>query len=169
MDENILYFAYGSNLHPERLRARIPSSRFICICPVAGYQLRFHKRGEDLSGKCNAVFTGIKEHFVLGAVFNMKQAEKALLDNIEGEGYCHEPVDVKLGKQFKEAFMYVAEEPFIDDSLNPFQWYKDFVQLGAQYHRFPDQYLQTITAIEAIDDHDEARHRSNESVLALMR
>ncbi len=169
MNEHVLYYAYGSNLHPERLRARIPSSRFICIAPLAGYQLRFHKRGEDQSAKCNAAHTGEKEHLVLGAVFNMKLSEKSLLDNIEGEGYNAESVNIKVGNRFLEAFMYVAHEPFIDDGLSPFQWYKEFVYLGAGYHRFPDHYLQAISSVKAITDQDSERQSANELVLARMR
>lgn len=169
MEEHVLYYAYGSNLHPERLRARIPSSRFICVTPLSGYQLCFHKRGEDLSAKCNAAFTGEKEHSILGAVYNMRLSEKVLLDEIEGDGYSAVSVNIKVGNRFLEAFMYAAQEQFIDNQLRPFQWYKDFVHIGALYHQFPGQYIQAITCVDAMVDQDFERQRTNEQVLARMR
>ena len=134
VNDTILYYAYGSNLHPERLGARIPSSQFLCVSSLTGYQLCFHKRGEDFSAKCNAAFSGNEEHLLLGAVFRMLRSEKPILDEIEGEGYVVHSAEVQVNGSLQEVFMYVAETPYIDESIKPFKWYKDFVHLGAQFH-----------------------------------
>lgn len=44
--------AYGSNLHPLRLRKRVSTANLIGIVEMQGYQLAFHKRSTDESGKC---------------------------------------------------------------------------------------------------------------------
>ena len=58
MVNRLLYFAYGSNLHPTRLGDRAPSVELVGTAVLEGHALRFHKRGADGSGKCNALATG---------------------------------------------------------------------------------------------------------------
>jgi hypothetical protein len=53
------YLAYGSNLHPIRLRQRVNSARLIATLSLPGYRVLFNKRGQDLSAKCNLVATGL--------------------------------------------------------------------------------------------------------------
>ncbi|MEZ5524846.1 MAG: gamma-glutamylcyclotransferase family protein [Pseudomonadales bacterium] len=167
--EQILYYAYGSNLHPERLGARIPSSQLMGVAELSGYQLLFHKRGADQSAKCNALYSGNPEHILLGSLFSMAVHEKPILDEIEGAGYVVAEVIVNYSGSRYPAFMYVAEQDYIDDSLLPYQWYKEFVYLGARYMGFPDHYVSRLAEVEAIADADAERHALNERVLNLMR
>jgi gamma-glutamylcyclotransferase len=51
----MLYFAYGSNMLTERLKARVPSTRPISPAILSDYDLRFHKRSTDKSGKCDII------------------------------------------------------------------------------------------------------------------
>jgi len=165
----LLYFAYGSNLHPARLGARIPSSQLVGLAELPGYQLAFHKRGADLSAKCNAVCSGDLAHKLLGALFLMSASEKPILDGIEGAGYVVSEITVEHAGTVQQAFMYVAEDEYIDNSLLPYQWYKDFVLLGASFLNFPDHHLRLIDAVVAVEDGDAERHARNEQVLKLMR
>lgn len=165
----MLYYAYGSNLHPARFGARIPSSQLLGVALINGYQLLFHKRGADGSAKCNALFSGDPEHRLLGALFSMAVHEKPILDEIEGAGYVVSEVTVQHEGKERQAFMYVAEHGYIDDLLLPFQWYKDFVLQGARFLSFPDEQLQLIDAVPAINDVNVERQASNESILKLMR
>jgi len=167
--ELILYYAYGSNLHPTRLGARIPSSQLLGVAEVSGYEMLFHKRGADQSAKCNALYSGSPEHRLLGALFSMAAHEKTILDEIEGAGYVVSEVVVQHHGAEQQAFMYVAEQQYIDDSLMPYQWYKDFVCLGAQFLSFPAHYVRELIDVDAIADDDAERHARNEQVLKLMR
>jgi len=167
--ELILYYAYGSNLHPARLGARIPSSQLLGIAEISGYELLFHKRGADQSAKCNALYSGNPEHLLLGALFSMSAHEKPILDAIEGAGYVvSEVVVIHAGAPW-QAFMYVAETEYIDDSLMPYQWYKDLVYLGARFLDFPDHYVSQLGRVDAVEDADGERHARNEQILKLMR
>lgn len=168
-EQSILYYAYGSNLHPERLGARIPSSRLLGTAQLRGYQLLFHKLGADQSAKCNALYSGNCEHLLHGALFSMDATEKPILDDIEGAGYIVTEVDVMHQGSERQAFMYVAEADYIDNALQPYQWYKDFVYLGAQFLEFPEDYIAELIDVEAVDDHDSERHARNEQVLKRMR
>lgn len=169
MSDFLLYYAYGSNLHPRRLHARIPSSELVGAATLNGYRLAFHKRGGDGSAKCNALFSGNPEHRLPGALFKLLASEKPILDEIEGEGYEVETVAVDLAGTPQQAFVYLAETDYIDNGLRPFHWYKDLVHLGAQYHNFASHHIELIAAVESIADHDPDRHHRNEQILKLMR
>ncbi len=168
MDKDLYYFAYGSNLHPVRLGERIPSSSFLGVTRLNGYRLKFHKRGGDRSGKCNALYTGQPAHYLLGAVYRMDTEHKPILDAIEGEGYIAESLTLQLEGEKCRAFAYIAESDHIDEAIKPFHWYKELVSVGARYHGFPSAYLETIEQIESVADEDNHRHRSNEQLLSRM-
>lgn len=169
MTNDLYYFAYGSNLHPVRLGERIPSSSFLGVTRVGGYCLKFHKRGGDRSGKCNALYTGKQTHYLLGAVYRMDAAHKPILDTIEGEGYTVEQMTLELGGKTCPAFAYIAESHHIDERLKPFHWYKELVSIGAGYHGFPSAYIEVIKNIESVADNDNQRHSANELLLSRMR
>lgn len=169
MPEELLYYAYGSNLHPQRLGARIPSARLIGTATLSGYRLAFHKRGGDLSAKCDAFYTGEAQHQVTGALYCLSAAEKPTLDRIEGPGYAVHTLSVQHQSQRVEAFAYIAEADFIDDQLKPYPWYKEFVYLGARYHGFDETLLQWLNDLPSMSDPDSERHQRNEQILKLMR
>src|SRR5438128_1900656 len=51
----MLYFAYGSNMLTQRLKARVPSASPKTVAVLFDHGLRFHKRSQDGSGKCDIV------------------------------------------------------------------------------------------------------------------
>lgn len=169
MSEHIHYFAYGSNLHPFRLGARIQSSKFLAVAHLEGYSLRFHKRGADLSGKCNAFYTGLEEDRLPGVVYSMEAAEKSLLDGIEGTGYVTQSITLDLSGTVCTAFAYFAQPDYLDEDLKPYNWYRELVYIGARYHGFSSAYVKRIQEVEAIADHDKERYQANEQLLSCMR
>jgi gamma-glutamylcyclotransferase len=164
----LYYFAYGSNLYPERLRRRVPSSRAIATTALRGYRLEFHKRSEDGSGKCNAFYTGHSNDHVLGVVYRMEVAERWLLDRAEGlsRGYHSRLERVMFDGREHEVFFYVADSAYIDASLAPYNWYKALVLSGAKIHGFPQPYLTVLQAVPEIEDHDEARALDHFAIIA---
>ena len=80
------YAAYGSNLHPFRIKERVPSARLLGPAFHAGLGLRFRKLGVDQSAKCTIDLSGSGVHF---AVYEMSIADKCVLDRIEGVGRGH--------------------------------------------------------------------------------
>jgi hypothetical protein len=143
---------------------RVPSAQVIGTVGLMGWQLNFHKRGQDASAKCNMVQTGKTADVVYAAVYEMRASEKNLLDFIEGlnKGYRLAKLDItELGT----AFFYQAEDDYIDDGLLPFDWYKELVIAGSRYHAFPDAYLMQINRVAAMPDNDAARHKHNMAIL----
>ena len=88
MNDHTLYFAYGSNMARERMKARVPSAQFLFVASLPGYTLKFHKPGKiDGTGKCDAAFTGKSNDRVLGALYSIRTSQLPELDRIEGLGH----------------------------------------------------------------------------------
>ena len=152
------YFSYGSNMSTPRLAHRAPSLRALTVAQLQGHRLRFHKRGKDSSGKCDAELTDDATDVVYGIVFEIAASEKLQLDEHEGlhKGYEEKRVLVytEYGKEI-EALTYYATR--IDPALKPYDWYKEHVLRGAREHGLPWEYVESIAAVEAIPDPDTPR------------
>ena len=149
----ILYAAYGSNLHPLRLRERIPLARLLGSARLADMTLRFHKRGQDGSGKCN-IIPGAGE--VHAAIYALDLPGKLRLHEIEGVGQGYEEQRLHV-PGFGECFTYSATASHIDDALLPFAWYRQLVVAGCRYHGFPRAYVARIGRLPAREDPDRER------------
>lgn len=161
------YFAYGSNLHPARLRMRAPSCAFVCVAQLPGYRLAFHKRSlVDGSGKCNIVDS--PGDVVIGAVYALNAIDFVQLDTEEvgHGGYTRIEVEVHAadGAQ-RRVGVYRAPRDLVDDSLAPFDWYHALVLGGARHHRLPADYLRAIEAVSCVVDADTERRRPYDALL----
>ena len=153
------YFAYGSNMSLARLRGRTPSAASLGRHELRGHALRFHKSGGDGSAKCDAFHTGRKEDAVLGVLFEIDPAEKAVLDAAEGlgHGYAEKTVSVvSVEGNTVGAITYVATR--IDASLRPWSWYVNHVLVGAREASLPASYIDSMIKVAApIEDPDRER------------
>ena len=159
MNGLIRYLAYGSNMSLRRLQARVPEASPVGRAVLPGHVLRFHKRGRDGSGKCDAHFTGGSGHLV-GVLFDLPLAGKNVLDRIEGlgAGYEQKQVSVTLSDGTRsDALTYYATD--IDDRLEPFCWYRHHVMAGALEFELPGDYIAAIDAIRVVTDPDRDRRQ----------
>ncbi len=152
------YFAYGSNMSLRRLQQRVPQVRQLATAALPGYQLRFHKIGQDGSAKCDAYFTGASVDLLHGVLYDIDPADKRSLDRIEGlgAGYDQREVWVDTERACLSAVTYVATQ--IDPGLKPFGWYKRHVLVGAREAGLPLDYIDSIQSLPHKDDHDLDRH-----------
>lgn len=88
MNASHWYFAYGSNMSRARLEARVGPCQDRGHAWLDGFDLRFHKRGRDGSGKCDAFATGARTHILHGVLFGMSAAQREALHLFEGPGYA---------------------------------------------------------------------------------
>lgn len=146
-EKPLKYFAYGSNLHPELMVERVPSARFLTVARLPGHQLRFHKRGGDGTGKCNAFATGNPLDELLGVLWEMASQDLPLLDEVESYGYERREVQIVSSRGLVEAFSYFGLADFLDDSLRPNARYKDSVVLGARHWGLPKKHLSWLEAL----------------------
>lgn len=160
------YAAYGSNLHPLRLANRVPSARQLGTGFLPGYGLRFNKRSwKDGSGKCNVVAGGSGVHL---AIFSIAESERSILDGFEGLGAGYEHFTIEA-EGFGTCSSYIAAPDAVDDSLRPFDWYRDMVLLGCAFNRFPASYARTIERVAAVQDPDARRARGEWLTVSALR
>jgi len=169
-DSIIHYFAYGSNLHPLRLKERVPSARLLGPVKFFGQKLHFHKNGADGSGKCNLVETTDRAAIVYGALYQLKPEDKTALDRIEGKGKGYTDKQIRLQHNNCEysCFTYLAQSSHITDNLLPYHWYKKLVTLGAKHLEFPNVYIRSIANFESVQDPDSTRRQLNENLINRM-
>ena len=163
----IYYFAYGSNLHPVRLKKRVPSAELVGVAKHPNYRLAFHKKSNDESGKCNMFNSNCKSDLIYGAIYRLKPEDKDQLDILEGRGYGYIEKTITLeynGAEYN-CFTYIAEPLHIVDRLKPYHWYKKLVVEGAKYLKFPDYYIASIEAVKSIDDFDHSRIKSMDKLI----
>ena len=163
------YFAYGSNMFLPKMRKAVLSAVPCGVARLAGYTLKFHKKSKDKSAKCDAFKTGNEKDVVHGVVYEIDEKEKQDLDSKEGLGNGYNEMEAVLESDQGTviAFMYVADSDYIDDTLKPYSWYKQFVLEGARLNRFPESYVEEyVEKVEASEDPDIKRDRKNRCLLA---
>ncbi|MFV1468032.1 gamma-glutamylcyclotransferase family protein [Idiomarina sp. HB] len=153
------YFAYGSNMSLPRLKERVPSAERLGTYTLTEHSLRFHKVSKkDGSAKCDVLFTKNPEDYVVGALFEISDAQKGALDSAEGLGYGYQEKQVLVvddqGSSF-EAITYYATNT--DSSLLPYSWYLDHVIFGAKETGVPANYLCFLSATKSKEDPDKER------------
>lgn len=167
------YVAYGSNLHPLRLIERVPSARELGVVELPGYQLTFHKRSIDGSGKCHLrLRSGQQEHYkAYGVLYEFDSEEKQRLDALEGrgKGYSEQHDQFVLRGEPYMAYLYNAQSSHIDSGLAPYHWYKEMVLAGARFHAFPKDYINYIESAPSKDDPDPNRAKDREVLIQRMR
>jgi len=152
----VLYFAYGSNLLPARLRARCPSARLVGAARLPDFASDYSKRGKDGSGK--ATVFDAPGSVTTGAVFSLSPLCAVTLDGIEGAGYARRVVDVLVGENEVNCATYVAVDDARFSDLTPFAWYKALIVAGLRHHALRNPPLERARAAA---DPDVQRHVSN--------
>lgn len=163
--DTFLSFAYGSNMLSARLKERCPSAQPKGTTELHGYELRWHKKSRDGSGKCDIVKTDEHGVSVFGVLFEIARSEKAALDKAEGfgAGYDETQVQVHFEADQSTATAYVAT--ITDPKLNPYTWYRALVVAGAKEHGLPADYIARLEAAPADQDLDQARHDKNMALI----
>ncbi|SFD58420.1 gamma-glutamylcyclotransferase family protein [Pseudoalteromonas denitrificans] len=159
------YFAYGSNMSLVRLQQRTPSAKLCGCFKLVAHSLRFHKVGQDGSGKCDAFYTADNSDYILGALFEIDDIEKPMLDKVEGLGFGYDEKQVSLSSDKAQeviACLYIATN--IDPMLKPYSWYKNHVLIGAKESGLPSNYIQKITLIENIEDSNKKRDAQQRAI-----
>jgi hypothetical protein len=142
-----------------RLRSRVPSARFVSTATLHGHVLRFHKRSQDGSAKCDAFETQNYTDAVHGVIYDIAVAHKADLDRIEGVGAGYQKKAVELVASSGEIFRaYTYYATLIDATMKPYHWYKHHVITGALEYHLPVFYLDKLHKTDSMEDPDTQRH-----------
>ena len=137
-----LYFAYGSNLSPARMRERVPGAEAQGPARLAAFRLCLDKLGADGSGKANLREDASQS--VWGALYRLDASDWPRLDRFEA-GYERIAVEVLCRDTPRAAETYrsrrFAAEPV------PFAWYKRLLVEGARAHGLPESWIRHLEAL----------------------
>lgn len=163
----IRYFAYGSNMLAQRLQRRCKTARVVGTAWVDGYELVFHKKSIDRSGK--ATIAKADKMRVYGVLFELDDNDRNNLDRAEGDGYSRiDDFVVQAGAGPIVVTTYIVSPEKKDSALLPYDWYLDLVIAGATHAPFPAAYLEWLRAHKSLPDPDSQR-RSHIEALTLLR
>lgn len=157
-----VYFAYGSNLHPLRMAARLVAPRLIDSAVLPGWTLRFDKRGRDGSGKCTIAPA---DDVVHGALYHLTAADQARLDDIEGLGTGYDAQRVALPGHGM-ATTYVARPDALAQDLPVFDWYLGLVIAGGRHLGFSPAWFERFATLTVVADPDVERAATHARLLA---
>ena len=143
----IWYFSYGSNLSKQQMLRRtgsVPMSQNVCL---ANYRLVFRKvlAGEDVF----ATIVPNQGEIVHGVAYLCSPLSMSQLDLHEGVAencYRRELVGVTTHDgDVLSCIVYIGEAFSEDDSI-PSSNYLNRILTGAEEHRLPVDYIESITA-----------------------
>ena len=132
----VLVFAYGSNMHPERMLERVPGAVARGRGRLRGRRFVVNKRGRDGSAKANLADDA--DGLVWGVLWELTREEVAALDRHEG-GYERQQVSIETDEGVVTAETYVSD--WITEAPRAHDWYLTHIVRGARAFGFPEDYV----------------------------
>lgn len=152
MDE--YYFAYGSNMNPERMAARGLVYDHAARGLLEHYELRFNKKASDLKNASYANVEPSQGNLVEGVLYKLVDDQQIFkMDPFEGVPnlYTREVMSIEMHNTgFVEAWIYIAHPDRIDNSLLPEAWYLEHLLAGREM--LSDSYYETLTQVVVQDN-----------------
>lgn len=149
------YFAYGSNMNPARVAARIGATRRVLAGVLHDHALRFDKASR-IAGIAHANVAPVPGERVEGALFELEHpAQIRLMDPFEGfpREYDRHRLPVVTRAGAIEAWVYIAAPGTTAPALKPAREYLAHLLAGESFLT-PD-YYRRLAAVEAVADLDD--------------
>lgn len=140
-EASVLYFAYGSNMNPERMLGRIKSAVPDGGARLSGYRLVFNKRSIDGTAKANIEHTD-QNGYVLGCVYRIPKSDFGKLRDLEA-GYIDTTVELDAKGKRVIAYTFIAEASSVFIG-SPSKDYVDHILTGAKYLNLPTEYQESL-------------------------
>jgi cation transport regulator ChaC len=144
-----LYFAYGSNMDEQQMRAHCPTFRRVDSACLQGHRLAFTRRS-IVSGTGVADVVAVADGAVWGVLYELGDGDLEALDRKEGSGwaYAREQKSVALAtdRSARRAIVYtvLTKEP---SEVPPSHEYLERLIAAAEDQGLPGEYIATIRAV----------------------
>ncbi len=150
----MLYFAYGSNMHPGQMRKRCPGCTFVAAARLRDHRLAFTRPWAAWDGGGVADIQPAPGSIVEGVVWEITETHRHALDEYEEYPTAYTRKDVVVetfeGKTLT-AFAYFARPM---GSYRPGRRYLQSLVDGAKAHGLSPGY---ITFLKSLDEGDETK------------
>jgi len=146
------YFAYGSNMDPERMRKRSISFSQRIRAVLEGYRLEFNKVASRNPQEGYANVVKFEKGIVEGVLYEIPDSDLSKLDRFEGypDHYDRLMIKVQLDDGQKlEAIIYIAQPDRIAEGLKPSRDYLD--HLLAARDILSESYRRELEAWQPLD------------------
>lgn len=142
--ENFWVIAYGSNMHRDRLEARVGPVSSYQTGTLPGFRLTFNKlASQSQHGYANVVYTGLDEHCPAMA-YSLRPEQVNVLDQFEGvpNHYLRVslPFETSAGERIW-AHGYLAHPDRLRFDLRPTPDYLQYLQMGYDAQGWDQGYL----------------------------
>jgi gamma-glutamylcyclotransferase len=149
------YFAYGSNMNPDRVSGRqMDFNRYESGC-LQGYRLAFNKRSVIYPGAASANVMQDAAGVVEGVVYHLSDEQQIeTMDPFEGYPLRYDRclLPVQTDDQQLNVWVYIANPDFIQEGLRPNRWYLNHLLAGRAH--LSEGYYQTIADIQCLPNTD---------------
>lgn len=127
----MLYFAYGSNMNPDRLYERVGEFYHYEYGLLKGYKLTFNKKS-GVIGYGYATVEECPNSYVQGVIYALSRNQVATLDGYEGYPYHYvkKYLTVETSGGLKECVVYIAHASKLGVGLRPTAEYFKHIQIG---------------------------------------
>ena len=153
MSNRVYYFAYGSNMNPERMREERSinySQRKHAI--LKGFRLAFNKVSTKNAKEGFANIVANKRETVEGVLYAITASDLLELDKIEGYPIHYDRIRLNIETddgEHIEAEVYVAQPDYIRKGLKPSRDYMK--HLLAAKDIISNKYYESLKTIETLD------------------
>ncbi|MBT5434678.1 MAG: gamma-glutamylcyclotransferase [Rhodospirillaceae bacterium] len=148
-DDEILNFAYGSNLTLSYVHEQCPSTRTVMHAQLPNYSIQFRRYSTNMKGGISTIIE-TPGGLVRGAIYAIRRQELDAMDVLEnvGEGLYLRQTFRVLGE---DGAWHLADLYRVAQPAGPFPPAQDYLALmvrGAQEHALPDDYIVGLRALE---------------------
>jgi hypothetical protein len=148
----VYYFAYGSNMNPERVVERGLAVVSVAGAILEGVSLAFNKRSRDHNGGHANIVYAPSDH-VEGVLYGLRDADQILsMDRFEKTpvNYSRERVVVRTASGAQAAWTYIANRAVIVEGLKPARAYLNHLLAGRPY--LSAEYYDWLAVAACVDD-----------------
>ncbi len=151
------YFAYGSNMNPDRVKLRGMAVRSYMGGQLSDYRLVFNKRSTIFPGAASANIMVSSGSVVEGVIYELESHQTIeSMDPFEGYPirYSRHIVSIATRKGALNSWVYTANEDHIQEGLKPAKWYLDHLLAGKEFLS-PSYYMDLARVDPLPDSHIE--------------
>ncbi len=146
------YFAYGSNMNRERVVQRGMGFEGLEPGTLANYSLIFNKRSVKQPGTASANVMEDYGSVTEGVVYKLKHpSEIEMMDPYESYPICYNRMVMPISTRevMVDAWVYVANEAYVETGLKPAGWYLNHLLEGEPF--LSKAYLSKLRKTECLD------------------
>tara|TARA_B100000959_G_scaffold145887_1_gene153176 strand:- start:1123 stop:1632 length:510 start_codon:yes stop_codon:yes gene_type:complete len=149
------YFAYGSNMNPDRVRQRQMQFDYFQAGKLHDFRLVFNKRSVKYIGAASANVVMHKDAVTEGVVYRLTNADEiSMMDPYEGfpVRYDRQPLEILCPDGPVNAWVYLAQQEYVDNNLKPTRWYLDHLLAAGEL--LSSTYIEKLAAVDCLPDTD---------------